>query len=139
MASQPANTAIKVYYRVRAQRNDELHTSVKHRASGVAWNNLNIVPPGEEILVYEKRDTSFVTDAFRFGHPVTVLPREKTAFADIVSDESALQVSGLSFPITFPMYPRDKFIEKTEANVGDDLHQDVRDSSELPRGLFEAV
>ena len=134
MASQPANTTILVHRRIRAQRDDFLHTSVKHRASGVGFNDLIMSVPGEEIKVFEFRDSTFRTDAFRFGHPVTVAERGKTSF-----ETAAETISGLNFPITFPAYPRDKFLEKSDANVADDLHQDLRDVSPAPRGLFTEV
>ena len=134
MAPQPANTAIAVHRRIRAQRDDFLHTSVKHRASGVGFNDLIMSVPGEEIKVFEWRDTAFRTDAFRFGHPITVGERAKTTF-----EAAAEGITGLNFPVRFTAYPRDAFLEKSTANLTDDLHQEVRDISAPPRGLFISV
>lgn len=142
MSSQPANDSIQVFRRVRAQRNDSLHTSVKQRSVGVSWSELYIVPPGEEIQVYNKLDDSFKTDAFRFGHPVTVLPREKTSLAEVITQGDGSDtplIEGLNFPVGFTSYYRDSFIEKNSDNITDDLHQDVRDVSADPKGLFEVV
>lgn len=143
MASQPANASISVYRRVRAQRNDSIHTSVKQRSVGVSWSELDVVVPGEEIQVYEKRDDSFRTDAFRFGHPVTVLTRDKTTLSEIIThgtDGSGTPlVADLNFPVRFVGYYRDVFIEKNADNVTADLHQDVRDDAAPPSGLYEVV
>jgi hypothetical protein len=114
------------------QRDDHLHTSVKHRITPFGEKIMNV--PGEEILVYETRDSSFVTDAFRFGHPVVVIPRTKATF-----ETAAEGIADLQFPITLPGNPRDAFLTKTAGNNTDDLHQELRDVAPPPRGLFEAV
>ena len=137
MASQPANTTIEVFRRVRAQRDDRLHTSVKHRASGVAFNDLVVSTPGEEILVFENRDGSFFTGAFRFGFPVTVEARTRPTFEAV--QEALFATADADFPLRLPAYPRDVFIQKPAGQNGEDLHQQVRDNSPLPRGLFNAV
>lgn len=134
MASQPANTSIEVKRRIRAQRNDLLHTSVKHRASGIGFVDLVMNVPGEEILVFEIRDESFRTDAFRFGHPVTVVPRTLLSFEDAVE-----LLTDMDFPVTFPNYPRDKFLNKASGSLTDDLHQELRDLAPAPRGLFQVA
>lgn len=135
MASQPANTTIEVFRTIRMQRDDNLHTSIKHRITPFGDKIMNV--PGEEILVTETRDATFLSDAFgpnSGGHPVVVVPRTKETFADAVST-----IADLQFPITLPGNPRDAFLTKTAGNNTDDLHQDLRDTSPLPRGLFEAV
>ena len=132
MASQPANTTIEVFRRIRAQRDDQLHTSVKHRTTPFGTQVMSV--PGEEILVVETRDSSFVTDAFRFGHPVVVSPRVKATFED-----AAESIADLNFPVRLPGNPRDVFLEKSPGNNQDDLHQELRDIAPTPRGLFEAV
>ena len=120
MASQPANTTIEVFRTIRMQRDDFLHTSVKHRITPFGDKIMNV--PGEEILVTETRDASFVTDAFRFGHPVCVIPRTKSTFENAVEN-----IADLQFPITLTGNPRDAFLTKTAGNNTDDLHQDLRD------------
>lgn len=132
MASQPANTTIEVFRTIRMQRDDFLHTSVKHRITPFGDKIMNV--PGEEILVYETRDDAFRSDAFRFGHPVCVVPRTKSTYENAVES-----IADLQFPITLPGNPRDAFLTKSAGNNTDDLHQELRDVSPPPRGLFEAV
>ena len=132
MASQPANTTIEVFRTIRMQRDDLLHTSVKHRITPIADQIMNV--PGEEILIFENRDSTFLTDAFRFGHPITVNARDKSTFANAVSS-----IADLAFPIRLPGNPRDAFLTKTSGNNTDDLHQDLRDVSPAPRGLFVSI
>ena len=137
MASQPANTTIEVFRRVRAQRDDNLHTSIKHRGIGVGFNPLVAVPPGEEILVFETRDDANITGAFRFGFPVTVEARTRPTFEDV--QESLFATGDADFPLRLPAYVRDVFIQKPAGQNGEDLHQQVRDASPVPRGLFVQV
>ena len=137
MASQPANTTIEVFRRVRAMRDDRLHTSVKHRSSGIGFADLVVSTPGEEILVFENRDSSSFTGAFRFGFPVTVEARTRATFESV--QEALFATDDADFPLRLPAYPRDVFIQKPSGQNDEDLHQQVRDSSPPPRGLFNAV
>lgn len=137
MASQPANTTIEVFRRVRAQRDDRLHTSVKHRGIAVGFNPLVAVAPGEEILVFENRDDTNITGAFRFGFPVVVLSRTRPTFEDV--QETLFATGDADFPLRLPAYVRDVFIQKPAGSNGEDLHAQVRAASPPPRGLFVAV
>lgn len=116
MASQPANSTIRVHRRVRAYRQDLRHNSIKDLT--MRMRPLIMSVPGEQVLVTETRD-AVVSDAFRSGHPVVRYLREVTTF-----EEAAEGISGLNFPVKIG---RDKFLEKSTANVADDLHQDLRD------------
>ena len=116
MASQPANSTIAVHRRVRSYRQDLRHNSIKDLTMRMRPLIMSVV--GEEVLVTESRD-AVVTDAFRNGHPVVRSLREVTTF-----EEAAEGISGLNFPVQIG---RDKFLEKSDANVADDLQQDLRD------------
>lgn len=132
MASQPANTTISVNRRIRAMRDDQLHTSVKHRTT--PFEDLVMSVPGEEILVTETRDSTFLSDAFRFGHPIVVEPRTKALF-----ETAAEGIANLDFPVRLPGNPRDAFLQKTSGNEGDDIHANLRAVAPAPRGLFVEV
>ena len=120
MASQPLNTAITVSRRLRSFRENRRHTSIKHLTT--PFDTELVAVPGEEIQVVETRDTGFVTDAFRFGHPLVVAPRTPCTVSDLYAS-----VSGLDFPVRLPGNPRELQIEKTPANLGDDLYGEARD------------
>ena len=116
MASQPANSTILVHRRIRAYRQDLRHNSIKDLT--MRMRPLIMSVPSEEVLVTESRD-AVVTDAFRNGHPVVRSLREVTTF-----EEAAEGISGLNLPIRIG---RDRFLENSDANVTNDLHQDLRD------------
>lgn len=132
MASQPANTDISVARRIRSQKNHLRHTSVKHLVA--PFDDSVMVVPGEEILVFENRDATFKTGQFRFGFPVLVLPRTLGTLAAAVAG-----IANLAFPVRLVGNVRDVFLEKTAGNLTDDLHQNLRDISPAPRGLFAVV
>lgn len=120
MASQPANSDISVHRRVRAYRSDRRHESIKTVTDRLS--TLVMSTPGEEVFAeYLLNDAapSFRSDAFRFGHKVLLSRTEPVAFTDAVSG-----LSGINFPIQIG---RDKFIEKDDSNVTDDLHDELRD------------
>lgn len=119
MASQPANTDITVYRRVRAQVEAGRHDPIK--LLGRIRPKVVIVP-AEEIRVLETRD-NVVTDAWRLGHPVVRYDRSAKSPATVFGN-----VSGLDFPVRLTNSHRDLFIQKNEDNVTDDLHQDARDA-----------
>jgi len=132
MASQPANTDILVHRRIRAQTDNLRHTTVKEVLNPFTPKVMAV--PSREIMVYETRDDTHVTGAFRYGFPVVVQRRDKTELATAING-----ISGLNFPVRFPGYQRDVFLEKDDANVADDIQQDLRDVAAPPDGLFEPV
>jgi len=84
--------------------------------------------PSEEVLVTETRDSAtadlLVTTALdtnRSGLPIVRELRPITTLAEAVEG-----ISGLNFPVRFPGI-RDVFLEKADASVEDDLHQELRD------------
>jgi hypothetical protein len=129
MASQPLNTTITVQRRARAVRDNRRHTSIKHLTT--PFDDFYVPAPGEEVQVVETRDSSFVTDAFRFGHPVVVAPRANCDLATVYAG-----VTGLDFPVRMIGNPRELQIQKTLANRADDLYGDLRDT--CPSDAFEA-
>ena len=128
MASQPLNTQISVYRRVRAQREPQRHDSIKNITGKL--RRLILIAPGEEIrTAVVSRDTG-VTDFSTYmgqasasatrGHPIVV-------GVQAVKDFSVVQqISGVNFPVEIG---GDKFVEETAATVGNDLHQDARDTT----------
>ena len=132
MASQPANTTINVLRVVRSYRYDGLHTSVKHRTTPFAPAIMSV--PGEEILVTEYRNAANASDAFRYGHPVTVLPRGVELLGYAVGAVAQLNAvyGGMQFPIRLPANPRDVFLTKDAAHATEDLHAQLRAVSPAP-------
>jgi hypothetical protein len=87
-----------------------------------------VIAPGEEIRTLHTVDETFVTDAWRFGHPVVRYSRELETAANVYTT-----VTGLAFPVRLTGDTRDLWIEKTDANKADDLHQEVRDAQPGPQ------
>lgn len=126
MASQPANTEIQVFRRVRSQREPDRHDSIKnitHRLKG-----LILIAPGEEDRTeVVSRDTA-VSDMSPFmgqaaagatrGFPIVIGPVALKDFSLVAS------LSGVDFPVEIGA---DKFVQENADNVGGDLHQDARD------------
>jgi len=86
--------------------------------------------PSEEVLVTETRDATtaglLVTTALdqdRSGLPIVRELRPVTTLEEAVEG-----ITGLNFPVRMPGI-RDVFLEKSDANLEDDLHQDLRDVS----------
>jgi len=107
MASQPLNAEVSVFRRVRAQTDQDKHDETKD-------------------------DT--VSDAWRYGHPVVRYVRGNSAPTPSGERTKTLQqvydnVSGLGMPLRLTVERRDIYIEKDSDNVGDDLHENVRDAN----------
>ena len=128
MASQPLNTEINVFRRVRSQREPQRHDSIKNITGKL--RRLILIAPGEEIRTQVvARDTS-VTDFSTYmgqasatvtrGHPIVIGVAEVKDFSVIE------QLAGINFPVDIGA---DKFIEEDATNVGGDLHQDARDTT----------
>ena len=90
--SQPLNTSISVFQRLRTVRNNGRHTSIKHLTT--PFDEIDIAVPGHETQVVETRDTAFKSDAFQFGHPICVLPRTPFSITNLYND-----VAGVDFPV----------------------------------------
>ena len=117
MSSQPANASIQVHRRIRAKRNDSRHDSVKSLLSPGLREHVMVVP-GEEVKTLASRDASSSSDRYYNGHRVVISNRAVKTMAATVT-----AISGLEMPIKIG---RDNFLEKTRANVGDDLHAELR-------------
>jgi hypothetical protein len=128
-AAQPANAAITVFQRLRTVRGNGRHTSVKHLTT--PFDTAYVAVPGEEVQVVETRDSSFKSDAFRYGHPVVIAPRAPCELADVYT-----AVSGLDFPVRMVGNPREIQIQKAANNVTDDMQAEVR--SACPGTAFVA-
>lgn len=115
--SQPANSTISVYRRVRTQRRDERHDSVKSVLSP-GLRTLELVAPGEETRIVRNYDASFKTDRYWRGHQVYVNNRTVPTYANAVAGIANIEVP---FQIG-----RDKFFGNVEASLDNDLHADAR-------------
>lgn len=127
MASQPANTLISVFRRVRSYRNDLRHESVE--AITKRLRGLVMSVPGCEILTgVLTRDTAvadlspYMGEA-RFGanrgFPIVIGAKDFVTF-----EEAQEGMPNIDFGFQIG---RDKFLEPTTAGLGDDQHQDLRD------------
>ncbi len=128
MASQPLNTTISVYRRVRSQREAQRHDSIKNITDRL--RRLILVDPGNEIRTSViDRDTA-VTDFSTYmgqasalatrGHPIVVGVQARKDFSVVT------QLTGIDFPVEIGS---DKFVQENAANVGGDLYQDARDTT----------
>lgn len=123
MASQPTNADISVARRVRSYRQDLRHNTILDMAQG-HMRELVMSVPGEEDLVTETRaGVELVTTAVggRLGLPVVRELRPVTTL-----EEAVESMSNMDFPVRMPGH-RDVFLNKSSANLEDDLHQDLRD------------
>lgn len=125
--SQPLNAAIKVYRSIRSYRDLGRNDSI-----GAVTKKLKpllmSVPGREEGTEVKARDTDFgdfsaymgeaSTQAVR-GYPVLIGLRDAITFA-----QAQNEIPGVGFAYTIG---QDKFIENTEDNLSNDLHQDLRD------------
>lgn len=125
MASQPANSTIKVYRSVRAYRQMHRHDSVE--AITKHLRPLVMSVPGEEVLTGVLTRNTSLKDFSSYmgqasagatrGMPVVVGVKSTTSFADAQSGLTvapALKIAG------------DKFLTNDSANVDDDLHATIR-------------
>jgi len=128
-AAQPANATISVFRRAKTTYDNRRHTSIKHLTT--PFDEVLVTVPGEENLVVETRDSSFRTDAFRYGHPVVVAPRDPCTLSEVYAG-----VSGLDLPVRLTGNPREIQIQKTEANITDDLYGELRTA--CPSDAFTA-
>ena len=130
MASQPLNTTISVYRRVRSQREAQRHDSIKNITDRL--RRLILVDPGNEIRTsVVKRDTA-VTDFSTYmgqasalagtgrGHPIVVGVQARKDFSVVT------QLTGINFPVEIGS---DKFVEDDAAHVGSDLHRSARNTT----------
>lgn len=127
MASQPANTRIKVFRTIRSYRRADRQESIAALTKRLRPQVMSI--PGREDLVEVKtRDTS-VSDFSSYmgeasvsatrGYPVVVGLRDQVSLSNA---QGNLPNIGFAFKIG-----QDTFVTNTEAGLVGDLHQDARD------------
>lgn len=128
MASQPLNADISVFRRVRAQANQDRHDVIKGMGR---FRGKQVIAPGQEVRTLQTYDSN-VSDAWRLGHPVVRYVRsdsapagERTKTLQQVYDN----VDDLQIPLRLTVERRDVYIEETQASVGGDLQQEVRESN----------
>jgi hypothetical protein len=127
MASQPLNSTIKVYQRVRAQRSFNLHRSVWEVGNGAGVNPLHTVVPGEEGLISATRDsvddivTTSLTTGRDDGYAVVRYRLTPEAFEDTVVDSAIPNER-----IKIVRIGKDAFIENTDEYLTRDLFGDVQ-------------
>lgn len=135
MASQPANTLISVRYTVRAYRDGVRHESVLALVGGVlggGMRDLKMSVPGDETLMTETRETlastesailnTSLTDGRTTGLPIVRTFKTVTTAKDAVDD--ATFGANLAQMVRIG---RDVFFHKVDANLTDDLHEQLRD------------
>jgi hypothetical protein len=127
MSSQPLNSAIHVYQRVRAQRAFNLHRSVWEVGNGAGINPLKVVVPGEEGMITATRDavndivtTSLTTDR-NDGYAIVRYRLSPLAFEDAVADANIPNER-----IKIVRIGKDAFIENKDAYLTRDLFGDVK-------------
>lgn len=110
MASQPLNSTIQVFRRLRGERNGLRHESIKALTAGLRPLILQI--PGAEVPAVEAktRDANKgVTTYDEKGRPLVVGYRATTDFHVYAN------FSGVNFPVRIG---QDKFIENTPVGLG---------------------
>lgn len=132
MAEQPANALIKIHRQVRTRHQIGRNASVKEIAQRLA--DKQVMVPGEEVDIFLKLDGDFKSDAWRFGHPVTVNKRDPLTVSDLYAS-----VADLAMPVQMVGGGQDLFIGKDADNLTDDLFEEVRNAAPAPRGIFEVV
>lgn len=121
MAAQPLNTAILVHRSVRSYRNLRLARSVFSTFQRVSTQVMS-VPNLEGRTTLATRDATVTTDTSiggRSGLPIVRYERDLTSLSDAVTN-----ITGLNFPVKIG---QDSFLENADANVADDLHENLRD------------
>jgi len=132
MASQPANTDVNVFRRVRSFRQDHRHESVEALIKHLRPLVMSV--PGEEILSgVLTRDTTLQDfsaymgearhDAGR-GFPIVIGLLPQKSFADAQEG-----ITGVDFAFTIG---RDKFLQNDTGSLDHDLQGDLRDDAQVP-------
>jgi hypothetical protein len=143
MSSQPANTQISVRRTVRSRTNQSYFDSIKERAQRLG--DQVVIAPGEEIEVYQILDSDGTNapgpnPAWRYGMPLTVVPRTRDTVSQMYTDVAAdADAAGLDFPKQLVGTRHDRFLQNVAASADNDLHADIRRNSPPPRGLWRQV
>jgi hypothetical protein len=124
MASQPANADIRVHRRIRSYRQMLRHNNIKAMVNRMRPLIMSVPSRETQILSTFDGDANIVQTNLtsnRRGLPEVRYLRPVVPF-----ETAAEQIAGLNFPVVIG---QDKFLEKSDANVADDLHQDLRDET----------
>ena len=142
MADQPANAAISVRRTVRTRVDVPRNASIKQMAQRLGTEV--VIAPGEEIdafyaLASDASSASLAgvpgpNPSFRYGMPVVLETRERASVADVYNG-----VVDLAFPTQIVGTKHDRFIQKDDLHLTDDVQGEVRAIAPLPRGLFRAI
>jgi hypothetical protein len=127
MASQPANADIRVHRRVRSYRQMIRHNNIKAMVNRMRPLIMSVPSRETQILSTFDGDANIVQTNLtsnRRGLPIVRYLRPVVPF-----ETAAENIAGLNFPVVIN---GDKFLEKADANVRDDLHQDLRDLEANP-------
>jgi hypothetical protein len=126
MASQPANTTIKVFRTLRSYRRADRQEAIASLTKRLRPQVMS-VPGREDLVEVEARDTAVSdfssymgearTSASR-GYPVVIGLRDQVSLANA---QGNLTEIGFAFKIG-----QDQFLENTEAGLTRDLHTDAR-------------
>jgi|GEM_PF-3668580 len=123
MASQPANASIRVHRRVRSYRQMIRHNNVKAMVNRMRPLIMSVPSRETQILSTFDGDANIVQTNLtsdRRGLPIVRYLRPVVPF-----QTAAENIAGLNFPVVIG---QDSFLEKSDANVADDLHQNLRDT-----------
>lgn len=123
MASQPANADIRVHRRVRSYRQMIRHNNIKAMVNRMRPLIMSVPSRETQILSTFDGDAGIVQTNLtsnRRGLPIVRYIRPVVPF-----ETAAENIAGLNFPVVIG---QDKFLENSDANVRNDLHQDLRNS-----------
>ena len=123
MASQPLNADIRVHRRVRSYRQMIRHNNVKAMVNRMRPLIMSVPSRETQILSTFDGDANIVQTNLtsnRRGLPIVRYLRPVVPF-----ETAAEGIAGLNFPVVIG---QDKFLEKSDANVADDLHENLRDT-----------
>ena len=125
MASQPANVEILVKRRIRSYRQNLRHNNIHGLVNRLRPLVMSV--PAEETLDLTVRitdvDDDIVTTALLAGRG-SGLPVVRGLAPVTTLAEAVAGISDLDFPVRIG---QDVFLNKADADVTDDLHQNVRD------------
>lgn len=121
MASQPANAAILVHRRVRSYRQMIRHNNLKAMCNRMRPLVMSVPSRETQILSTFDGDANIVQTNItsnRRGLPIVRYLRPVVPF-----QTAAENIAGLNFPVVIG---QDKFLEKDDTNVADDIQGDLR-------------
>ena len=131
MSNQPANSSIKIYRAVRAQREYRLTDTVKTKTAGL--RAFSVVVPGAEnhkSMALTRDNSLGISDYDRTGRPIVVGARGDTSLDTILDADSGLD--GIGFPVRVG---NDLIITNSETGVDDATDGDLFGRTKAVAGL----